>query len=94
MAEKRLVSLSEHPRAATSIRRAKAWGGIGGFLLMLLVGLTHGSPLDATLVRALVGGVVANLVVWAIAVAVVKRVLIAEATAAARRARAAAQTAE
>ena len=89
MADSRLVSLSAHPRASTAIRRAKAYGGLGGFALMTLVGLSHGSPLEATLLRALLGGVIANLVVWAIAVAVVKRVLIAEATAAARRAKAA-----
>ena len=94
MAEARLVSLKEHPRAGASIRRAKASGGIAGFALMTFVGLSHGSPLDATLARALVGGVVANLLVWAVAVAVVKRVLIAEATAAARRRRDAAAAAE
>jgi hypothetical protein len=84
-ADKRLVSLAEHPRAGASIRRAKAWGGLAGFGLMTAVGLLHGSPLDGTLGRALVGGIVAYLIAWAVAVAVVKRVLIAEATAAARR---------
>jgi hypothetical protein len=85
MTDTRLTSLAEHPTAAAKIRRVKAWGGIGGFLLMTLVGLRHGSPLDATLVRALVGGIVANLLVWAVALAVAKRVLIGQATAAHRR---------
>ena len=88
MADTRLVSLAEHPVAAARIRRAKAWAGLGGFALMTVVGLRHGSPLDATLVRALVGGLAANLLVWAVSLAVLKRVLISEATVAARAARA------
>jgi hypothetical protein len=87
MSDTRLVSLAEHPVAALKIRRAKAWAGLGGFALMTVVGLRHGSPLEATLVRALVGGLAANLLVWAVSVAVVKRVLIAQATVAARVAR-------
>jgi hypothetical protein len=88
MSDTRLVSLAEHPVAAAKIRRAKAWAGIGGFVLMTVVGLQHGSPLEATLVRALVGGLAANLLVWAVLLAVVKRLLIAQATVAARAARA------
>ena len=88
MTDTRLVSLQKHPTAGPKIRRAKAWAGIAGFLLMAVVGTRHGSPLDATLVRALVGGLAANLLVWAVSVAVVKRVLIGQATAAARAARA------
>ena len=88
MADTRLVPLSEHPTAAVKIRRAKAWAGIGGFLLMTVVGLRHGSPIEPTLVRALIGGLAANLLVWAVAVSVAKRVLIGQATAAARSARA------
>jgi hypothetical protein len=94
MADSRLVALSEHPRAAPAIRRAKAWGGLLGFLLTALVGVRHGAPLESTLGRALAAGIVANLVVWAVAVAIVKRILIAEATAAARRAQAEAAAAE
>ena len=88
MTDTRLISLAEHPVAAAKIRRAKARAGLAGFALMTVVGLRHGSPLDATLVRALVGGLAANLLVWAVSVAVVKRVLIGQATAAARAARA------
>lgn len=88
--KKRLTSLSAHPSAAAAIRRAKAWGGLGGFALMTLVGMSGGAPLDKTLERALVGGIVAYVITWAVAVSVYKRVLIAQATAAARRARTAA----
>jgi hypothetical protein len=92
MTDTRLVSLHEHPTAGPKIRRAKAWAGMGGFLLMTLVGLRHGAPLDATLVRALIGGIAANLLVWAVSLAVGKRILMA--TTAARAARAAREAAE
>ena len=88
MTDTRLVSLNEHPTAGPKIRRAKAWAGIGGFLLMAIVGTQHGSPLEPTLVRALIGGIAANLLVWAVSLAVGKRILIAQATTAARAARA------
>jgi hypothetical protein len=91
---KQLTSLAEHPRAGRSIRRGKAYGGLAGFALMTVVGISHGSPVDATLSRALVGGIVAYLIAWAVWVAVLKRVLIAEATAAARRRDAARAAAE
>jgi hypothetical protein len=94
MTDTRLVSLHEHPTAGPKIRRAKAWAGMGGFLLMTLVGLRHGAPLDATLVRALIGGIAANLLVWAVSLAVGKRILIAQATTSARAARAAREAAE
>jgi hypothetical protein len=93
-ASSRLVSLSDHPRAAPAIRRAKARGGLLGFALTALVGLSHGAPLEATLGRALVGGILANLIVWGVAVTVYKRVLVAEATAAAAAARRRAAAAE
>jgi len=94
MTDTRLVSLQKHPTAGPKIRRAKAWAGIAGFLLMAVVGTRHGSPLEPTLVRALIGGIAANLLVWAVSLAVVKRVLVAQATTAARSARAARDAAE
>lgn len=94
MSKARLVSLSDHPRAAPAIRRAKAYGGLGGFALTALVGFQHGAPLDGALGRALVAGIVGNLVAWAVAVAFYKRLLVAEATAASRRAQAEAAAAE
>jgi hypothetical protein len=87
MSGSRLIPLAEHPRAAPKIKRAKAWGGLWGFGIATFVGLSHGAPLEATLGRALVGGVLAYLCVWAAAVAIYKRVLVAEALRAAKLAR-------
>lgn len=80
----RLVSLADHPRAAPSIRRIKAFGGIAGFAIAVLEGLSHGDPFAATLLRGLELGLLGNVVAWAAAVAIWKRVLTAQATAAVR----------
>jgi hypothetical protein len=86
MSDPRLIPVAEHPRAAEAIRRAKAYAGLSGFGLVALLGFSHGAPLEAALGRALVGGVVAYLLIWAAALAVWKRLLVAEAVAVARRA--------
>jgi len=80
----RLVSLADHPRAAPSIRRIKAFGGMAGFAIAVLEGLSHGAPFAAMLLRGLELGLLGNVVAWAAAVAIWKRVLTAQATAAVR----------
>lgn len=84
----KVISLRDHGRAAPSIRRAKAIGGLGGFLAAAALGLAHGGPFAATAERALEVGIAGNLAAWAIAVLVWKRLLVAEAGAAAARMRA------
>jgi len=84
----RLVPLAGHPRAAPAIRRARALAGLAGFGLAALAGFRHGAPLAETLERALAAGVAANLAAWALSLLAWKRLLVGEATAAARRARA------
>jgi hypothetical protein len=83
----RLTSLREHPRAAPAIRRAKGLGGLAGFLISALAGFEQGAPFAATVTRALIGGAVVYLLTWAAAVAIWRRVLTAQATAAIERAR-------
>jgi hypothetical protein len=82
----RLVSLAEHPRAAGSIGRAKAWGGLGGLLATAGGSLLNGAPLFDALLWALVGGVAGYVLVWAAAIAVWRNILQAEARAVAARA--------
>jgi hypothetical protein len=94
MTEPRLTSLAEHPAAAASIRRTKAYGGIGGYGLALGAGVMHGAALVPALEHAVAAGVVAYLLTWAAAVAAWRRVLAGQATAALRRARAAREAAE
>jgi hypothetical protein len=86
MAAPSMIPLSEHPRAAPAIRRAKALGGLGGFALAFLAGFQHGTPFADTALRGLEFGFVGYLVAWAASVAVWRRVLTAQAVAAVRQA--------
>jgi hypothetical protein len=69
--------LAEHPRAARSVARAKAWGGLGGFLIGGYLSLPTQTFAGAGL-RALVAGVVCYVAVWAAAVFLWRRMLVAE----------------
>jgi uncharacterized membrane protein YccC len=86
-AAKQLTSLADHPRAALGIRRAKAIGGLAGFGIAILAGLRNGTPLTPMLLRGIEFGLVGNLVAWAAAVAVWRRLLTAHATATVRHVR-------
>jgi hypothetical protein len=69
--------LAEHPRAARSVARAKAWGGLGGFLIGGYLSLPTQTLAGAGL-RALAAGVVCYVAVWAAAVFLWRRMLVAE----------------
>jgi hypothetical protein len=62
--------LSAHPRARRQIREAKAWSGLAGFALVLLLSLQGGAlPLEAG-IRALAAGAGCYVAGWALAVVV------------------------
>ena len=82
----KLIALRDHPRAGPGIRRAKAWGGIAGFAIVMLAGMLAGGTVVDGLFRALIGGVVGYVVLWVVAQMVWGQLLRAEATSAARRA--------
>lgn len=97
-----MPSVANHPRAGAQIARAKAWGGLAGFLLVGLLSMRAGVPLPDTLLRAIMGGIAVYVATWVGAVLVWRHLVVAElravrshraAEAAARRA-AAAQRAE
>ena len=71
------LSLAAHPRAARRVAEAKAWGGLGGFMLGGYLSLPTHSASEAAL-RALLAGVVCYVVVWAAAVFVWRRLVVAE----------------
>jgi hypothetical protein len=72
------ICVARHPRTAVAVRRAKAWGGIAGLALTTFLALgAHLAPADA-LMRGLIGGAVAYVVVWALAVTVARQLVIAE----------------
>jgi hypothetical protein len=79
------VRLAAHPRALRSIARAKAIGGVAGFLIGLWLGSRAGLPAWDTGARALAGGVAGWLLVWVAAVQIWKQHIIAEFRAAEKR---------
>jgi hypothetical protein len=86
------VRLDAHPRAQRSIARAKAIGGVIGFLIGLWLGSRAGLPSWDTGVRALAGGIAGWLLVWVAAVQIWKQLIIAEYRAAERKREQARQT--
>jgi hypothetical protein len=72
------ICVARHPRSAGMVRRAKGWGGVVGAILCTALALRAGLPgLDAML-RGLAGGVAGYVVVWALAIAVARQLVIAE----------------
>lgn len=73
-----LPSVANHPRAGAQVARAKAWGGLAGFLLVGALSLRAGVPTADALLRAVAGGIVAYVGAWACAVAVWRHLVVAE----------------
>ena len=72
------VTLSEHPRAQRSIARAKAIGGVIGFVIGLWLASRAGLPAWDGGVRALAGGIAGYVLVWIAAVQIWRQVVVAE----------------
>lgn len=72
------ICVAGHPRSARAVRRAKGLGGLLGAALAMI--LAHGAhlPLLDVLLRGLAGGIVGQLVLWAVAIAVARQLVIAE----------------
>ena len=72
------VSIGNHPRAKASIRRARTTAALIAFAVVLLFGLNGGqTAFDATW-RALLAGLVVNIVVWRLAIAWWRQIIINE----------------
>jgi hypothetical protein len=72
------ICVAGHPRSARAVRRAKGWAGVGGVALSTALALGAHLPMFDALLRGLAGGVVAYLVVWALALAVARQLVVAE----------------
>ena len=72
------ICVAGHPRSARMVRRAKGWAGVGGVVLCAFLALGAHLPTFDVLLRALAGGIVAYLVVWALALAVARQLVVAE----------------
>lgn len=73
-----LPSVANHPRAGEQVKRAKAWAGLAGFVLVALLSWSAGVPVEDTLLRALAGGILCYLVAWAVAVAIWRNLVMTE----------------
>jgi hypothetical protein len=78
MSEPVSITIGAHPRARRSVQRARALGGLLGFLVTLVLSLRAGVPGFDAAARALMAGIVVHLAAWAIAVAVWKQLMLAE----------------
>lgn len=76
--ENRQVSVAHHPRIASRVGAAKAWGALVAFALVALASSKAGAESFDVLSRALVAGVVGWIVTWAAAVAVGRNLVRAE----------------
>jgi len=74
----KVISISAHPRARASIRRTRARTALAAFAIVLLLCLNAGVPGQEAALRALVAGLVGNLVGWACALAVWRALVMAE----------------
>jgi len=77
--------LVEHPRARRSINMAKSYAGLGAFLFAGYSSWHAGSQFVDVATRALLWGMAAYLLVWALGVQVWRHLIIAEVRAAERR---------
>jgi hypothetical protein len=84
-----LVAVTEHPRAAASIRTWKSYGAMACFLIAGYLSYSKGLPLADAGLRALVAGCVGYLVIGFTVVGVWRHVLDSQARTAVQRAHAA-----
>jgi uncharacterized membrane protein len=72
------ISVKAHPRARASVRRTRARTALAAFAIVLFVCLSGSVPPEEAFLRALVAGLVGNLVGWACALAVWRALVMAE----------------
>jgi hypothetical protein len=84
MSEPTAISVAAHPRAARAIRKAKGYGGLGGFALGLILSLRAGVPAADAALRGIEAGLGGYLALWFAAVMVWRQLAVAELEAARR----------
>ena len=72
------VSIAAHPRARAGIRRARTRAAFGAFMLVLALNLLGDQELFDALWRALLAGIVVNVIVWRGAIVVWRHIILAE----------------
>jgi hypothetical protein len=73
-----VVSIAQHPRAKAGIRRARTRGALIVFALVLAINLYSEQELFDAVWRALLAGIVANVVIWRFAIVIWRHIVISE----------------
>ena len=73
-----VVSIAQHPRAKAGIRRARTRGALIVFALVLVLNLIGDQELFDAVWRALLAGIVANVVIWRFAIVIWRHIVISE----------------
>jgi hypothetical protein len=72
------VSIAAHPRAKASIRRTRARTALAAFAIVLFLSHKAGVTGQEVVLRAIVAGLVGNLIGWACALAVWRQIVVQE----------------
>jgi len=72
------VSIAAHPRAKASIRRTRARTALAAFVIVLLFSHSAGVTDQEAVMRAVVAGLVGNLIGWACALAIWRQIVVQE----------------
>ena len=73
-----VVSIAQHPRAKAGIRRARTRAAFFAFMLVLALNLIGHQELFDALWRALLAGIVVNVIVWRAAIVVWRHIIVSE----------------
>lgn len=73
-----LVSLSQHPRAKAGIRRARTRAAFLAFIAVFALNVVGDQELFDAVWRALLAGIVVNVVVWRCAIVVWRHIVLQE----------------
>jgi type VI protein secretion system component VasK len=73
-----IVSVAAHPRAKASVRRARARTALAAFVIVLLMSLHAAVPGQEAVLRAVIGGLVGNVIGWFCALAVWRQIVVQE----------------
>ena len=73
-----LVSLSQHPRAQAGIRRARTRAAFLAFIAVFVLNVIGDQELFDAVWRALLAGIVANVVIWRFAIVIWRHIVLNE----------------
>jgi hypothetical protein len=76
------IAVANHPKATQQIKAVKSWAGLAAFFLVAYLAWQDGFTFVDVATRALLWGIAAYVVVWALAVQIWRQVAIAEVRAA------------